>query len=71
LKKKDSRDLNRTRHFDLVGNLFKPALADQGFWKKYYPRERRVEIFFKTLRAWPCAGWPVGFILAEKVLMAV
>jgi hypothetical protein len=50
LKKKDSRDLNRTRYFDLVGNFFKPALAGQGFWKKYYPKERRVEIFFKTSR---------------------
>jgi len=67
IEKKDSRGLNRTRYFDLVGNFFKPALAGQGFWKKYYPKERRVEIFFKTRRAWPCAGWPVGFNLAEVV----
>jgi hypothetical protein len=47
IEKKDSRDLNGTRHFDLVGNLFKPALAGQGFWKKYYPKERRWRFFSK------------------------
>jgi hypothetical protein len=53
-------DLSGTRHLQLVGNFLSLALAGQGFWKKYYPEERRVEIFFKTRRAWPCVGMAGG-----------
>ena len=53
-------DLSGTRHLQPVGNFLSLAVAGQGFWKKHYPEERRVEIFFKSRRAWPCAGLAGG-----------
>ena len=61
-------DLSGTRHLQLVGNFLSLALAGQGFWKKYYPEERWVEIFFKTPRAWPCVGMAGGLYLGRSGL---
>ena len=61
-------DLSGTRHLQPVGNFLSLAVAGQGFWKKYYPEERRVEIFFKTRRAWPCVGMAGGLYLGRSGL---
>src|SRR5690554_849683 len=58
----------RNQAFTTRRQLLKPGGGRSGFWKKYYPEERRVEIFFKTRRAWPCVGMAGGLYLGRSGL---